>query len=86
MDESDELELDEPQDFAIKVGRSVRMNKRLDEWERQCKSRELVLRGWWPAAVSDDGAYGSVNGAVSMLKGTVKPGPPGRYSHRLERE
>lgn len=68
----------------IKVGRAINLVKRLDEWGKQCGSKEVILRGWWPGTVEDDGADDSVNGSVSLMKGRIKPGEKGKYCHRLE--
>ena len=51
--------------------------KRIDEWGKQCKSREHILRGWWPGEVNKD--------EHSNMKGRIKAGRKGPYSHRLER-
>lgn len=74
-----------PDEVHIKVGRAINLVKRLDEWGKQCGSKEVILRGWWPGTVEDDGADDSVNGSVSLMKGRVKPGEKGKYCHRLER-
>ncbi|KAG8742380.1 hypothetical protein FRC10_001602 [Ceratobasidium sp. 414] len=62
------------------------MTKRLDEWERQCPSKRIVLRGSWPPCTSGGDEDGSqyVNGAVSMLRGTIKPGKAVEYPRRIE--
>ncbi|EMD34427.1 hypothetical protein CERSUDRAFT_117298 [Gelatoporia subvermispora B] len=84
--EADELgfiytfEIREPnntKEIHLKVGRTVKLNKRLDEWSKQCGSKEQVLRGWWPGTVEAD------NG--SHLRGRVLPGDPGLWCHRVER-
>ncbi|TCD70573.1 hypothetical protein EIP91_002603 [Steccherinum ochraceum] len=59
----------------LKVGRAVNLNKRIQEWRNQCKSKEQILRGWWP---------GHQNNRMGLLKGTVKPGLPGHFTHKLE--
>ncbi|KAG9086735.1 hypothetical protein FRC07_012996 [Ceratobasidium sp. 392] len=76
-----------PKEVHIKVGRAINLVKRLDEWSKQCVSREVILRGWWPGTVEDNDQDNndSVNGSVSLLKGRIKPGEPGKYCHRLER-
>ncbi|KAG9083882.1 hypothetical protein FS749_005668 [Ceratobasidium sp. UAMH 11750] len=76
-----------PKEVHIKVGRAINLVKRLDEWGKQCVSREVILRGWWPGTVEDNDQDNndSVNGSVSLLKGKIKPGEPGKYCHRLER-
>ena len=64
--------------FRIKVGRSIHMNKRLDQWGKQCWSKEVVLRGWWPE--EDD------SNERILLKGLRKEGKKAKYCHRLERK
>lgn len=70
-----------PNQVHLKVGRTVKLVKRLDEWGKQCGSKEVVLRGWWPGSVNDDGGAGR-----SLLRGRIQAGEKGRYCHRLERE
>ncbi|KAI6007840.1 hypothetical protein EDC04DRAFT_2781012 [Pisolithus marmoratus] len=68
--------------IQLKVGRTVNLKKRLDQWDKQCGSREQVLRGWWPGTVepgSDNGANGS------LLRAQMRAGDPGPLCHRLER-
>lgn len=50
--------------------------KRIDEWSKQCGSKEQVLRGYWPSGLEDDGP---------LMRGMVEPGPPGPRCYRLER-
>ena len=73
-----ELEKTQKDKLKLKVGRAVNLVGRIDQWGKQCGSEEQVLRGWWPdqegAAVKE-----------SLLKGVVKAGEKGPYSHRLER-
>jgi hypothetical protein len=68
----------------LKIGRAVNLTKRLDQWAKQCgtKEREHIIRGWWPGTVdhSGDAAVGA-----SHLKGKVVAGEKGAYCHRLER-
>jgi hypothetical protein len=77
-----------PKEVHLKVGRAINLVKRLDEWGKQCVSREVILRGWWPGTVEDNDqdSNNSVNGSVSLMKGRIKPGEKGKYCHRLERE
>ena len=77
-DESD------PDHIHLKVGRAVNLTKRLDQWDKQCgtKQREHIIRGWWPGTVEDGGDI--ANGS-SLLKGKVVAGEKGAYCHRLER-
>ncbi|EIW85453.1 hypothetical protein CONPUDRAFT_47377 [Coniophora puteana RWD-64-598 SS2] len=66
-----------PDVVHLKVGRATTLNQRLDQWQKQCSSKEQVVRGWWPA--SADGDEGS------LLRGLIKAGPAGPLCHRLER-
>lgn len=69
-----------PNEVQLKVGRAVNMVKRLDEWSKQCVSKEVVLRGWWPGKILDDDGTGP-----SLLKGRIQAGDKGKFCHRLER-
>ena len=71
------VDKDDPSVVHIKVGRAVKLNKRLGEWDDQCQSKETHLRGYWP--MSEDAES---NG---MMRGRVQVGPPGPYCHRVER-
>lgn len=77
-DESD------PDNIHLKVGRAVNLTKRLDQWDKQCgtKQREHIIRGWWPGTVDDSGDAVTSGG---LLKGKVIAGEKGAYCHRLER-
>ncbi|KAI0350219.1 hypothetical protein OH77DRAFT_1413411 [Trametes cingulata] len=66
-----------PHLFHIKVGRAVKLTKRLAEWDKQCQSKQTHLRGFWP--MSKDAA------ANGMMRGRVQVGEPGPYCHRVER-
>lgn len=71
-----------PGKLHLKVGRAVNLVKRIDQWGKQCGSKEQVLRGWWPGTVEDDDDA-AANG--SLMKGRVKAGDKGPLCHRLER-
>ncbi|CAE6459753.1 unnamed protein product [Rhizoctonia solani] len=73
-----------PSEVHIKVGRAINLVKRLDEWSKQCVSREVIIRGWWPGTIEDNNQDDSSN-SVSLLKGKINPGEKGKYCHRLER-
>ncbi|KAL0960233.1 hypothetical protein HGRIS_011866 [Hohenbuehelia grisea] len=75
-------DLSSPDTIKLKVGRAVNLVKRLDEWGKQCGSKEQIPRGWYPGVADDDGTDG---GGLSMLKGRIRPGPKGPWCHRLER-
>ncbi|KAI0637404.1 hypothetical protein C8Q77DRAFT_1050633 [Trametes polyzona] len=66
-----------PDVVHIKVGRAVKLTKRLAEWDKQCQSKQTHLRGFWP--MSADAA------ANGMMRGRVQVGDPGPYCHRVER-
>ncbi|EED79500.1 predicted protein [Postia placenta Mad-698-R] len=66
-----------PDYLCFKVGRTVTLNKRLGEWEKQCGSRVPHLRHWAPSSV-DERDQGIVGGGV-------KQGKPAAWCHRLER-
>ena len=60
----------------LKVGRAVNLVKRIDQWCKQCGSKQQVLRGYWPSGMKDDD---------TMMRGRVMAGDPGPWCHRLER-
>lgn len=64
-----------PDHVHLKVGRAVNLVKRIDEWGKQCGSKEVVLRGYWPGSDSSG----------PMVKGMVSAGKKGKHCHRLER-
>lgn len=63
--------------IKLKVGRAVNLVKRIDEWGKQCGSKEQVLRGFHPNPEDDQ--------AVTLMKGRVKAGEKAPCCHRLER-
>ena len=69
-----------PSKIQLKVGRAVNLAKRIDQWDKQCGSKEKVLRGWWPGTVEDDEGDG-----FSLMRGRVRGGIKGPHCHRLER-
>ena len=60
----------------LKVGRATNLNRRMDQWGKQCGSKEQILRGFWPGGMDKDGV---------PMKGLVLAGPKGPWCHRLER-
>nr|GAT53311.1 predicted protein [Mycena chlorophos] len=64
--------------IQLKTGRTTHLIRRLDQWSKQCSSKEHVLRGWYPGGVGDDGL-------PSLMKGRVDAGHKGPACHRLER-
>lgn len=73
-----------PTQVHLKVGRAVSLVKRLDEWSKQCGSKEVVLRGWWPGKIVDNEDDSGVG--TSLLRGRIQAGDKGKWCHRLERE
>ncbi|KZT20283.1 DUF1766-domain-containing protein [Neolentinus lepideus HHB14362 ss-1] len=65
-----------PKLVYLKVGRAVNLVKRLDQWSKQCGSKEQVLRGYYPDQNDTK---------ESMMKGRVRAGEKGAWCHRLER-
>jgi len=65
--------------IKLKVGRAVNIVKRIDQWGKQCGSKEQVLRGFFPGTVEpdEDGNDGS------LMKGRLKAGEKGPWCHRL---
>lgn len=49
--------------------------KRIDQWGKQCGSKEQVLRGFYPGSVEPDEA--------SLMKGRVMAGEKGPWCHKL---
>jgi hypothetical protein len=64
-----------PDHVHLKVGRAINLVKRIDEWGKQCGSKEVILRGYWPGSEQDG----------VMVKGMVSAGKKGKHCHRLER-
>ncbi|KAI0956795.1 hypothetical protein AcW1_005389 [Taiwanofungus camphoratus] len=67
----------DPDQIHLKIGRTTKLVKRLDQWNKQCGSKEQILRGYHPCTVDPD--------ERSLLKGRVRSGEPGPWCHRLER-
>ncbi|KAG5646691.1 hypothetical protein DXG03_002681 [Asterophora parasitica] len=63
----------------LKVGRAVNLVKRIDQWGKQCGTKEQVLRGWFPGTVEPD----DNPGPGSLMKGRVKAGEKGSWCHRM---
>ncbi|KAJ7739647.1 hypothetical protein DFH07DRAFT_905551 [Mycena maculata] len=75
------LDPDSPQ-IQLKTGRTTHLARRLDQWTKQCSSKEHVLRGWFPGGVDPDTGLP----ATSLMKGRVaEAGHKGPSCHRLER-
>lgn len=67
--------------IKLKTGRTTHLARRLDQWSKQCSSKELVLRGWFPGGVDPETGLP----ATSLMKGRVDAGHKGASCHRLER-
>lgn len=74
-----------PNKVQLKVGRAVNLVKRIDQWGKQCGSKEHILRGWWPGIIEDEDGVQDATVGASMMKGRVKAGDKGPLVHRLER-
>lgn len=70
------LNPDETGLISLKVGRATNLNRRMDQWGKQCGSKEQILRGFWPGGMGKEGV---------PMKGLVQAGPKGPWCHRLER-
>lgn len=71
----------ESETIKLKVGRAVNLVKRIDQWGKQCGSKEQVLRGFYPGIVEPDNNAG--DGSSSLMKGRVIAGEKGPWCHRL---
>ncbi|KAE9403324.1 hypothetical protein BT96DRAFT_1017035 [Gymnopus androsaceus JB14] len=74
-----------PPTISLKVGRAVNVVKRLNQWGKQCGSKEQVLRGWYPGEVDNESDEANDTVGQSLMKGRVKAGGRGVWCHRLER-
>jgi len=74
-----EIREDTTETIKLKVGRAVNLVKRIDEWGKQCGSKEQVLRGFYPNPENDSDA------PPTLMKGRVKAGVKASCCHRLER-
>lgn len=63
--------------IKLKVGRAVNLVKRVDQWSKQCSSKEQVIRGWYPGTVEAD------ENEKSLMKGRIKAGVKVAWCHRL---
>ncbi|CCA66896.1 hypothetical protein PIIN_00735 [Serendipita indica DSM 11827] len=68
------INVDTPNHVHLKVGRSNNFVSRVGQWEKQCRSKQLVLRGCWPFDPNS-----------SNLKGKMQQGEKGPHVNRLER-
>lgn len=65
--------------IQLKTGRTTHLVRRLDQWTKQCSSKEHVLRGWFPGGVDPETGLP----ATSLMKGRVAAGSKGASCHRL---
>ena len=70
----------EPTMVQFKVGRSGNPVKRCREWAQQCKSKEHILRGYWPPP------HGGLPDSADFMRGRERIlSRAGPYSYRAER-
>ncbi|KAJ3507130.1 hypothetical protein NLJ89_g6481 [Agrocybe chaxingu] len=65
----------EPDIIKLKVGYTKNLSRRLSQWNRQCRSQQHVLRGYYPEPEGED---------ATLLPGMLRPGVMVPWSHRLE--
>jgi len=70
---------DDPHMIHLKVGRTNNLLKRLQSWEKQCKSNTQVFRYYWPGTGTEK------QDLVNFQRGSFQPGPAGPHTHLLER-
>ncbi|KAF5324933.1 hypothetical protein D9611_004587 [Ephemerocybe angulata] len=63
-----EIRDDETETVKLKVGRAVNLVKRIDQWGKQCGSKEQVLRGYYPGPE----AQGVDENEATLMKGRVR--------------
>ncbi|KAG8827258.1 hypothetical protein FRC17_007909, partial [Serendipita sp. 399] len=68
------INADTPDHVHFKVGRSVNFISRVNQWEKQCRSKSLILRGCWPTLDEQ-----------TPLKGKMVAPEKGPYVNRLEK-
>ncbi|KAK7449636.1 hypothetical protein VKT23_013111 [Stygiomarasmius scandens] len=71
---------DDKKNIKLKVGRTVNVVRRINDWGKQCGSKEQVLRGYYPRTTEDGDDEDD-----SLMKGRVRAGGQGVWCHRLER-
>lgn len=72
-------DLSEPDVVSLKVGRAVNLVRRIDQWGKQCGSKEQILRGFYPGSVTSNGDEND----GSLMKGRVIVGEKSPWCHRL---
>src|ERR1700685_2116785 len=76
----------DPQKLCLKVGCTVDLPKRMNQWQKQCPLKEHILRGHWPGGLED----GPQDGAEDEHVASANADPPiispkGPLCHRVER-
>ena len=67
--------------IELKTGRTSKVNRRLSEWKGQCRTNDLILRGYWP----DDSNNTKGAAASSLALVDVNAGPPKPCMQIVER-
>ena len=72
--------------LMLKVGCTKKLIKRLDDWDKQCASKEQMLRGWWPNGTQKDLAA-KINELLSVVQGYKSGGalPDEKILKQLQR-
>ena len=63
--------------IKFKVGRASNLVKRIDQWSKQCSSKEQAIRGWYPGTIEAD------EDEKSLMKGRIRAGEKVAWCHRL---
>lgn len=75
-----------PNQVHLKVGHTINVCQRIDQWDKQCPSKDINLRSWWPGTIADNSS-GRPPAIVSLMKGQVEvgggKGPCPRHVERL---
>ncbi|KAJ3755504.1 hypothetical protein EV360DRAFT_6416, partial [Lentinula raphanica] len=74
-----------PPTISLKDCRAVNVVRMLNQWGKQCGSKEQVLRGWYPGEVDTELEEANDTVGHSLIKGRVKAGGKGILCHRLKR-
>ncbi|KAG8746361.1 hypothetical protein FRC12_014306 [Ceratobasidium sp. 428] len=69
-----------PDYIHIKVGYSKNVLQRLSQWQRQCPSKEIKLRGGWPSTLKTE----YVNQTTGEYVESIRFENPTKYPHRVE--
>ncbi|KAJ3833680.1 hypothetical protein EV361DRAFT_941534 [Lentinula raphanica] len=74
-----------PPTISLKDCRAVNVVRMLNQWGKQCGSKEQVLRGWYPGEVDTELEEANDTVGHSLIKGRVKARGKGILCHRLKR-